>query len=328
MAVLQRVKQSIYSKYRLWKIKRQIPDDAYAKFLQTNWIDYSKLKWNERSKSLHVDGLNLELQFDKSWFLLHPFNQIDELLLLQKELGAQYEQRNNELYVQLNNKLTLNIQTNQELLIIREVYLEGIYQFVSRKKFIALDIGMNVGFSSLFFANDPLCEKVFGFEPFVPTYKQAKSNISLNPAVQGKIVPLNYGLSDNNGSLEVNYSPSIRGSMSVDYWPDYAEGMQDVGKEQIQIRDVKEVFDELGLGKPSDKMVIAKIDCEGAEYAILDRLAEVGYLGHIDVIMMEWHLKGVEPLINNMSRYGFECFSFKPFDKYEGKYGFLYAIRK
>lgn len=326
MSIMQSLKNLLYNRYRYWKIRQRIPNQQYARFVQQNWIDDSMLEWDQEKKGLRIKGFDLVVRQEKNAFLLTPFNQVPEMVLLEKELKAKFFEQDGELYIRFD-ELVLNIQTREELLIVREVYLEGVYQYIPQREFIVLDIGMNVGFSSLYFARYPQCSQVYSFEPFKPTYQQALKNIDNNPALKGKIKTFNYGVSDSNGSFEIDYSPSNRGSMSVDYWPDYATDLSDVRKESIRVRDVKEIFDEIGIGDHNSQ-VIAKIDCEGAEYGILDRLTSTGLLKNIDIVMMEWHLKGADPLVKNLNAAGFECFNLRPFDKYQGKYGFIYAVRK
>ena len=325
MSLVASLKAKLYRKYRYWKVHSVIPNRQYANFLVDHWIAPDDFTWDSGNEQLIIKDFQIPVKEKKNDFLLVPHNQVSEMRLLHKELGAQFIQRDNELFMQFDN-LLLNIQTSEELLIVREVFLEGIYQFVPQRDFIVLDIGMNVGLSSLYFASHKQCKQVYGFEPFTPTYNQALNNIGNNTAIKSKIVPLNYGLADNNDAFEVEYSPANKGSMSVVYQSEYTKNDQDVRKEKIKVRDVKEVWDEINPAK-ENVQVVAKIDCEGAEYAIIDRMFETGILSRIDIIMMEWHLKGTDPLIEKLAKAGFESFSLKPFDKYQGKYGFIYAVR-
>jgi hypothetical protein len=42
--------------------------------------------------------------------------------------------------------------------------------------------------------------------------------------------------------------------------------------------------------------LVAKIDCEGAEYQIIDALAEAGLLEKVDAFLIEWHGRGDAPI--------------------------------
>src|SRR6185369_17215134 len=59
-----------------------------------------------------------------------------------------------------DRKITITIQeinyyptTYEEIFILFEIFCNGIYNFIPPGPCIVLDIGMNVGFSSLFFAS-------------------------------------------------------------------------------------------------------------------------------------------------------------------------------
>ena len=73
----------------------------------------------------------------------------------------------------------------------------------SAKNSIVIDIGMNVGIASLFFATLPHVEKVYAFEPFKAPYLRAMDNFKLNPALSAKIQAYNFGLSNKFEELDV-----------------------------------------------------------------------------------------------------------------------------
>jgi signal transduction histidine kinase len=46
------------------------------------------------------------------------------------------------------------------------------------------------------------------------------------------------------------------------------------------------------IEKYTDKKIFFKIDCEGAEYEIIERLSEQKIFDFIDYLVIEWHDKG------------------------------------
>lgn len=72
--------------------------------------------------------------------------------------------------------------------------------------------------------------------------------------------------------LEIDYSEEIKGSIGVN--STLKQSNVKYQKEILEIRDVAHVFKEkakLAIGK-----IVVKMDCEGAEYEILERLKETG----------------------------------------------------
>ncbi len=90
--------------------------------------------------------------------------------------------------------LQLYIETPEEFFIIKEVFIEKDYNLLSQESFVVFDIGMNIGISSLFFGLKNNVEKIYSFEPVVPTYNQALYNLGLNPRYSNKIEAFNFGL--------------------------------------------------------------------------------------------------------------------------------------
>ena len=76
----------------------------------------------------------------------------------------------------------------------------------------------------------------------------------------------------------------------------------------MQIREASSEFEEIFRELNKEK-VIVKMDCEGAEYEIIENLYKSGLLGKIDVLLMEWHDKGSDRLEKTLLDSGFECFS-------------------
>ena len=90
--------------------------------------------------------------------------------------------------------LQLYIETPEEFFIIKEVFIEKDYNLLSQESFVVFDIGMNIGISSLFFGLKNNVDKIYSFEPVVPTYDQALHNLDLNPSYSNKIDAFNFGL--------------------------------------------------------------------------------------------------------------------------------------
>ncbi len=111
------------------------------------------------------------------------------------ERGERVTIEGDEVVVTLQG-ITLSARRHDDLFFIGEVFAENVYNFKTDRDVCAIDIGMNVGLSSLMFAQKHNVKEVHSFEPFQATYDRAVRNIALNTHFGGKIRPHNFGLSD------------------------------------------------------------------------------------------------------------------------------------
>jgi FkbM family methyltransferase len=219
-----------------------------------------------------------------------------------KNLNGNYSFEFNELQFTWED-YKINITSASEIFIINEIFVEKCYQFkmstINNKDLVVFDIGMNVGLASLFFSNMPQVKKIYGFEPFNPTYLKAKANFYLNPKKTKKINPLNFGLGADNKELEVPYSSLNTGINST---VNSNERKSDDNKaERIQIRDIYIQINEL-IKIHSESEIIIKIDTEGAEFEIFERLEREKFWDNVRMIMLEWHFDSpvtIEKYLNN-----------------------------
>ncbi len=201
--------------------------------------------------------------------------------------NAIFEMQEGKLYLYIDG-VTLLINSAEELFIAYEIFVKKCYEFNLNSNAIVVDIGMNVGIASLYFASRPDIEKIFSFEPFKPTYKLALSNLEVNPGLRQKIRSFNYGLSGKSETLSVEYSEEYKGQVGI-------KGTEliksDVADKKMEVLNLERSSDVLGkiISQRKDRSVIIKMDCEGAEFRIIPNLKEAGLLEKINLIMMEWH---------------------------------------
>jgi len=162
-------------------------------------------------------------------------------------------------------------------LSLNEVIVGRIYEVeypFRYKNTIVIDIGMNVGCASLYFAQKENVEKIYSYEPFSENYAGASVNFALNPTISHKIVPHNFGLGNKNHSQLVNSYINCR----------------ELSNEQVEIT-IKDAAETLGpiINELEEKNIWLKCDCEGGEYDIFESLDKAGLLSKIDIITMEWH---------------------------------------
>lgn len=185
--------------------------------------------------------------------------------------------------------------------IVDEVLIDHSYGFgFEDAECVVIDIGMNVGIASLYFAKQPNVKKVYGFEAFPDTYEQAAANIALNqPGIGDKIEAMNFALSDENERRMAAVSSEETGWRNI--------FSKDENKRQVEIkcRDAGEAVKD--IINNHDEKIVLKIDTEGAEFQIFAALDRAGCFEKIDVIMMEYHGDS-EKLVPVLKKYGYHYF--------------------
>ncbi|SHE33297.1 FkbM family methyltransferase [Schwartzia succinivorans] len=212
------------------------------------------------------------------------------------------------------------VKNKSDLGVMNSIFVYNSWDFYINKKCTVIDIGMNIGLASLFFANMNIVDEVYGYEPFPMTYEDALNNFKLNPTISRKIQALNYGLSDIDSTLTCLYNPEYTTNMRTDN-EKRKHGFNEISV-NIQLKDSYEVLKDI---LNTDKITVLKLDCEGAEYSIMRRLDESGLLAKIDMILAETH-DGKENMLKEILKDN----NFIYFDNYAGDYeqlGFLYAVK-
>jgi FkbM family methyltransferase len=193
------------------------------------------------------------------------------------------------------NDLQLYIESSEEFFIVKEVFIEKDYNLLSNESFVVFDIGMNIGISSLFFALNKNVQQIYSFEPVVTTYNQAIYNLELNPAYSNKIEAFNFGLGGFSRIEKVLYNAQAKGNCGIRLESSLVIGKDNSTEIEINIKNISEMLPDLIAKHPGQKKVL-KIDCEGAEYEIIQKLSDSNVLSDIDILMIERHDKGAKIL--------------------------------
>ncbi|HEX8041793.1 MAG TPA: FkbM family methyltransferase [Chryseosolibacter sp.] len=264
------------------------------------------------------DLLKTSLQLDSCAFILEGYGILRELSSLKAAKFSVSE----KLFLIDMGGIVLNPTTAEELFIIHEIFVRGAYNFDLPDRCVAIDIGMNVGIASLFFASRSTVDKVFAFEPLRPTFQQAKVNFGLNKSLSDKIQAVNYGLGDQSGELTVDYDYSNKGQIGVRGTTFVRSTLQQVEKQLIVIREASLEVKRI-LSQHAGQVFILKVDCEGSEYPILQDLFRHGLLSRFRMVFIEWHEQGPEPLITLLRESGFVTF----YQWSSSRAGMIYAAR-
>jgi len=206
-----------------------------------------------------------------------------------------------------DEKVKIIFESSQDRCAIGEIFEENI---------IVLDIGMNIGAASLYFAKMENVYRVYGYEPFPITYDKAMKNFEINPDLKTKIFATNAGIGNCDQKNVLDYCEQVSGSMSTipDLNNEFKErhgANYNFTKTEIEIIDIyNELVKISSLHKNCP--IICKIDCEGYESKIIERLYKTNMLEKIDALMMECHdNEGKNKIITILLNQNFLCFDFR-----------------
>ncbi len=210
--------------------------------------------------------------------------------------------------------------------VVQELFADGVYNIHLRDKKVAvIDVGMNVGVASLYFASQSQVSKVYSFEPFPETYQRALNNFDLNPGIKEKIVPSNAGVGGSDAMLEI---PMIVGESAVMSTSDFFIEQMKTDKTRmikVGITDIKKILPEV-LQNHASESIILKLDCEGAEYDIIQQMHQTGLIKKISVIVIEWHMKGYQSLNDTLVTNDFCTTVFPRPNAVMNDTGMIYAV--
>jgi FkbM family methyltransferase len=202
----------------------------------------------------------------------------------------------------LKTKESIVVSTYHYYDIFLEIFINQVYTLppqISMNEYVVFDVGMNRGYTSLFFADKKNCKHVYGFELLESTYKTALKNFSLNPKLKPKISAYNYGLWNADSEIEIGLDDcdghtSIKG---VQQGIDKSKFQTALVKKSSTV--LKKLFDEID----TELLKVLKIDVEGSEYAIFEDLYKHNLIQEFDVIIGEYHngLDGLFPYLSEFS---------------------------
>jgi FkbM family methyltransferase len=161
-----------------------------------------------------------------------------------------------------------------EQVVKRKQYNPPGYEIGERDTVI--DIGANIGAFSLRAARLAARGRVFAYEPVAENYALLLRNISLNRA--RNVVPCRQAVLDRKSTIRIYLDSENDGGHSV------VCGGKRGGYEEVPAVPLQKVFDQHGI----ERCQFLKLDCEGAEYAILYNLLPE-YYRRIDRIALEYH---------------------------------------
>lgn len=218
------------------------------------------------------------------------------------------------------------VKNVEDFQLIHEIFISGAYNFALSGEVCAIDVGMNVGLASLYFARRPEVRIVHAFEPFSRPFARALENFALNPELGSKIKPNNVGLAGASEALEVTSREDATIGSSI-----RGRGSSGTALETIRIQEASGALRPLIQEAVRNKQaVVFKMDCEGSEFAVIEALNRAYLLRSIDIFMIESHQwwsadKSNTTIVDSLLANGFFVFDFFNLNRPEAS--MIYAAR-
>jgi len=225
--------------------------------------------------------------------------------------------RKNDVTFETKTGLKIKLRVNStDLMALTHVWLIQEYSspgFEIHDDDVVLDVGAHIGLFSLFASQFCKTGKIFCFEPIKENYNQLLENIKINNIKN--IIPFNYAVSDKTEKIKIYLNDDESGHSM------FLENSNYVEVDSISIVDIFE-------NNSIEKCDFLKLDCEGAEYAIVELLSK-NYLKRIKKTVIEYHMADIKPdLLKNLQNIlkdnSFEIKTRKLFSDI----GFLFALIK
>lgn len=183
-------------------------------------------------------------------------------------------------YTRNHLKITLRTKST-DLMALTNVWLTQEYSkpgFEIRDDDVIIDIGAHIGLFALLISKKCESGKILCFEPILDNYELLLKNLHDNHI--SNVHPVNIAVSDREQKIKI-YLNSDQAGHSI-----YLESASYV---DVQSTTLKKIIDENRISKCS----LLKIDCEGAEYEIIESLPDQ-YLNKIHRIIIEYHFADVK----------------------------------
>jgi len=217
--------------------------------------------------------------------------------------------------------LQFRVRGAMDIWSIKETFLDRFYErygFTIQPDWKIIDIGAGIGDYSLYAAITQPASRVFSFEPFPESFTLMQENLRLNAITNVQVFSEAIGAASGELMLDLTGGEPLQ-------FQSHAGKAGDVkGSLPVRSLSLVDALARVGL----EGCDLLKLDCEGAEYAILLG-APQPVLEHIQRIVMEYHdgpTQNHRDLARLLGEQGFQVETF-PNPVYS-HLGYLRALRK
>lgn len=272
---------------REWRACRHIPDATWRKVCQEHNVPLEKLKLDvDTSLVLTLDRNRIRFPKSPAAFRILSAYALLYELEANTDCNLSWDEEKDALRLTWGGATYL-ADNWEEIYILQEIYFSGDYDFAPAQPTVIVDVGANVGFTSIFLADSNPDIVIVACEPLSANFNKALRNIAENPHLAHRIMIHNIGLYSEDGVQTIISDTGSRGRSSIVIDRTIAP-IGTVERATIKVRRVSAFIEgvkELYL----NRRIVIKMDCEGSEYPILKTLKADGTIQYISGFIMEWH---------------------------------------
>jgi len=211
----------------------------------------------------------------------------------------------------------VKIRTNAtDLMAFTHVWLIQEYSvpgFEINKNDVVIDVGGHIGLFSIYASQFCTDGKIFCYEPIKENFDLLTKNIELNRLQN--VYPFNTAVSKSVDDITIYLNDDEAG---------HSMFLETANYRKAKSTTLPKIFSDNNI----DKCNFLKLDCEGAEYEIIDTTPSK-YFDKIDKMIIEYHMADTKPqllenLKNKLSSLSYSLSSKTLFPDI----GFLYAIKQ
>jgi len=205
---------------------------------------------------------------------------------------------------------TTDLMALTNVWLIQEYFAPG---FEINKNDVVIDVGGHIGLFSIYASQFCTDGKIFSYEPIKENFHLLTKNIELNRLQN--VYPFNTAVSKSVDDITIYLNDDEAG---------HSMFLETANYRKAKSTTLPEIFSDNNI----DKCNFLKLDCEGAEYEIIETTPSK-YFDKIDKMIIEYHMADTNPqllenLKNKLSSLSYSLSSKTLFPDM----GFLYAIKQ
>ena len=214
-----------------------------------------------------------------------------------REKEIRIYQKDNKKIVETSEGIKFFLDSMHPANTIVETFLEKIHEINLTEKLdgkIVLDVGAECGDTALFYAS--LGATVYSFEPIKENFDAMKRNLSLNPELEKRVIPINIAVGK-DGDLQFfkDANTPTYGASFV-----YNKRGKNVITENIQGLSLDSVLQKYKI----EQVELMKMDCKGCEYHLTK--SALSKIKKIKIEFAAFHVKkNISNVLNLLKEEGF-----------------------